>query len=200
VNYRTDEYIFPQEVVHPESPQRRKSSLKQIHARGRWLLRKGTGAAVLSPRRAIRIEQGIEIGKRARELFPGAVLLNKKQPKIAAGKTRELLTDLPIKINLWSQFLHNDYTTKRMSWSEVSLVGSHRSEVETVKTRDSKKRSPGSDRWYGHIQHGSIGKMSCCFECPVMLPFRIRSSWEWLWETLREFWLYKRVMPVPGNW
>jgi hypothetical protein len=59
-----------------------------------WLIRQRTITHTpLTVGEQFLIEQGIEIGKRARELYPDGLLINEKNPLSAARKTQYLMND-----------------------------------------------------------------------------------------------------------
>lgn len=77
-----------------------------------WLLLHRTSPADLSLGEQFRIEQGIGIGERARELFPEGILIEQKATGDAARRTQELLADRATTTLFEATFRHNDYTAK----------------------------------------------------------------------------------------
>lgn len=77
-----------------------------------WLLLHRTGSADLSLGEQFRIEQGIEIGKKARELFPEGILIEQKATGDAARRTQELLADPSVHTLFEAAFRYGDYTAR----------------------------------------------------------------------------------------
>jgi hypothetical protein len=105
-----------------------------------WLLRNLTGLTEISLGEQFRIDQGIEIGEKAWELFPAGVLVQERLTELAAQKTRELLADPSIPVIFEATFLHNDYAAKADvlirngdSWDLIEVKS------KTAKARESKK-------------------------------------------------------------
>jgi hypothetical protein len=80
--------------------------------RNAWLLRNQPGTQELSLAQQFRIDQGIEIGVKARELFPEGVLIEQKATEEAAQKTQELLINPAIPVIFEATFLHGEYAAK----------------------------------------------------------------------------------------
>lgn len=86
-----------------------------------------------------RIEQGWEIGRRARALYPGGVLIEENDPIEAADRTRHLMTDPSIPAIFEATFLHEDYSTKAdillrngNSWDLIEVKSSIRNKPEFI--------------------------------------------------------------------
>ena len=82
-----------------------------------WLLRSGKpihqlSEEALSLAEQFRIEQGVEIGRRARELYLGGTLIDKKGLVAAARNTSMLLADSENSVIFEATFLIDDYVTK----------------------------------------------------------------------------------------
>ena len=81
-----------------------------------WLMRSGgiteqiTGALILGER--LRIEQGIEIGRRARGLYPGGLIIDETDIASASRKTRSLMNDPKVSIIFEGAFLVGGFATK----------------------------------------------------------------------------------------
>ena len=99
-----------------------------------WLLRNQKGVADLSLGEQFRIEQGIEIGEKARELFPDGVLVQERSTELAAKKTAELLADPSVKIIFEATFLYNDYAAK----SDVLIRNKDSWDLIEVKSKTTK--------------------------------------------------------------
>ncbi|MFC2069763.1 DUF2779 domain-containing protein [Chloroflexota bacterium] len=77
-----------------------------------WLMRSGTISIALSPGEKFRIEQGLEIGGRARELYPDGVLVDDLNPVSAAGKTESLLNDAGVGVIFEGACLIDDFVAR----------------------------------------------------------------------------------------
>lgn len=60
----------------------------------------------------LRMEQGLEIGKRARELYPNGILINNKDMNSAIEKTKNLMENPDVKIILEATFSIDGFVTK----------------------------------------------------------------------------------------
>jgi hypothetical protein len=105
-----------------------------------WLLRHQQGQAELSLSERFRIEQGIEIGERARTLFPNGILIEQQATEDAARKTQELLADPKVTVLFEATFQYDDYAAKAdvlvkesATWNLIEV------KAKTVKVRDRKK-------------------------------------------------------------
>jgi hypothetical protein len=101
-----------------------------------WLLRNEKGLADLSLAEKFRMEEGIAIGEKARELFPGGVLVHERSIDDAARKTSELLADPSVRIIFESSFVHNEYATK----ADVLIRSGDSWELIEVKSKTTRKR------------------------------------------------------------
>jgi len=82
-----------------------------------WLLRSGQYIEELSDESLtladrFRIEQGIEIENRARQLFPKGILVEEKQIELAAKKTKGLINDLNISVIFNGAFFSGGFSTR----------------------------------------------------------------------------------------
>ncbi|GAJ09731.1 unnamed protein product, partial [marine sediment metagenome] len=59
-----------------------------------------------------RIEQGIEIGRRARELYPGGLLIDDTDLVSASRKTKRLMDDADVSIILEGAFLIDGFVAR----------------------------------------------------------------------------------------
>ena len=100
-----------------------------------WLLFHRTSPADLSLGEQFRIEQGIEIGERARELFPQGVLIEQKATEEAAQTTARLLDEAAVTTLFEATFRHNDYTAK----ADVLIRRDNGWEMIEVKSATAKK-------------------------------------------------------------
>jgi hypothetical protein len=100
-----------------------------------WLLRNQTGPAELSLGEQFRIDQGIEIGEKARTSFPEGVLVEQRATEDAARRTRDLLADSSEKVIFEATFLHKDYAAK----ADVLIRNDDAWEMIEVKSATSKK-------------------------------------------------------------
>jgi CRISPR/Cas system-associated exonuclease Cas4 (RecB family) len=100
-----------------------------------WLLRNQTSPAALSLGEQFRIDQGIEIGEKAREAFPGGVLVEEQSTELAAKKTEKLLADPSVKIIFEATFLFGDYAAK----SDILIRNGNSWDLIEVKSSTSKK-------------------------------------------------------------
>jgi hypothetical protein len=100
-----------------------------------WLLRNRTTEPVLSLGEQFRIEQGLEIGERARKLFPEGTLVEQKATEAAAKQTQELLKDPGVKTIFEATFLYNDYAAK----ADILLRRGEAWEMIEVKSGTAKK-------------------------------------------------------------
>lgn len=100
-----------------------------------WLLRNQTWLAVLTLGEQFRIDQGIEIGEKAREVFPGGVLVEERSTELAAKKTEGLLANLSVKVIFEATFLYGDYAAK----SDVLIRNGDSWDLIEVKSSTSKK-------------------------------------------------------------
>jgi hypothetical protein len=100
-----------------------------------WLLRNRPGTEELSLAQQFRIDQGIEIGEKARELFPDGILIEQKATDDAAQKTQQLLTNPAITVIFEATFLHNDYAAK----ADILIRNNNGWELIEVKSATAKK-------------------------------------------------------------
>ncbi|MFC1904518.1 DUF2779 domain-containing protein [Chloroflexota bacterium] len=82
-----------------------------------WLLRSGEEIEQLSVEaltlaEQFRIEQGLDIHNRARQLFPDGILVERKNLDKAIKETEELMNKLSVSTTLEATFLVDDYATK----------------------------------------------------------------------------------------
>jgi len=78
-----------------------------------WLLRSGEVTKVeLTLGERFRIEQGIEIGRRARELYPGGLLIDDTDLVSASRKTERLMNDPDVSIILEGAFLIDGFVAR----------------------------------------------------------------------------------------
>jgi len=83
-----------------------------VCSRKGWLFRNRKDLVELSTGDRFRMEQGIEIGEMARELFPGGILVQERPVERAAKRTAELLADSSVQVIFEATFLYRDYTAK----------------------------------------------------------------------------------------
>ena len=82
-----------------------------------WLLRSEQyieGLSDKSPTLAeqFRIEQGIEVENRARQLFPNGILVEEKQMQLATEETRALMSDPDTSVIFNGAFLSDGFSTR----------------------------------------------------------------------------------------
>jgi len=81
-----------------------------------WLLRSGeielTTEAKLSLGERFRIEQGIEIGKRARKLYPGGLLVDDVDLASASSKTERLMSNEGVQVIFEGTFLIDSFVAR----------------------------------------------------------------------------------------
>lgn len=109
-----------------------------------WLLRSGEPVEQLSEEAQsladqFRIEQGAEIGRRARQLYPNGILLDEKALNLAAEKTAALLADKRQAVIFEATFLIDGYVTradvlrrKKKGWHLVEVKSSANDKPELV--------------------------------------------------------------------
>lgn len=100
-----------------------------------WLLHNAAEPEELTLGQQFRIEQGIEIGEKARQLFPGGILIEQKDTGEAAKRTQELLNDTAVKTLFEATFLHNGYAAK----ADILIRNSTGWEMIEVKSATAKK-------------------------------------------------------------
>lgn len=77
-----------------------------------WLMRTGETIPIPSVADRLRMEQGTEIGKRARTLYPDGILVDEKDGVSAIDKTRSLIDDPVTSIMFEGSFRIDGYSTK----------------------------------------------------------------------------------------
>jgi CRISPR/Cas system-associated exonuclease Cas4 (RecB family) len=78
-----------------------------------WLIRQGTLTnTILTLGEQFLIEQGIEIGKHARQLYPDGLLINEKNTLSAARKTQYLMSDAGVSTIFEGTFVDDHLTVK----------------------------------------------------------------------------------------
>ncbi len=109
-----------------------------------WLLRSGEPIEQLSVEAQsladqFRIEQGVEIGRRARQLYPNGILLEEKAINRAAEKTTTLLANKGQAVIFEATFLIDGYVTradilrrKKKGWHLVEVKSSTNDKPELV--------------------------------------------------------------------
>lgn len=109
-----------------------------------WLLRNREEPVSLSVGEQFRIDQGIEIGKKARELFPAGILVREESNELAAAKTAALMADPLVTVIFEATFQYADYTAK----SDILIRNNGAWELVEVKSKTEKiteKRKDLSD-------------------------------------------------------
>ena len=109
-----------------------------------WLLRSGEATkqiteAELTLGERFRIEQGIEIGRRARELYPGGLLIDGMDLVSASKKTERLMNDPDVSIIFEGAFLIDGFVAradmlrrKGKGWHLVEVKSSVNDKVEFI--------------------------------------------------------------------
>ncbi|MCK4787283.1 MAG: DUF2779 domain-containing protein [Desulfobacteraceae bacterium] len=77
-----------------------------------WLVRSGQIVDTPTSADRLRMEQGIEIGRRARELYPQGILVGEPDIASAAEKTRSLMNDPNVSVIFEGTFSEDGYSTK----------------------------------------------------------------------------------------
>jgi len=77
-----------------------------------WYTRNLTEEATPSAGDLLRMEEGIEIGRRARLLYPGGVLVQMQRPESAAAYTARLITDRTVSAVFEATFCAKNYVAK----------------------------------------------------------------------------------------
>lgn len=77
-----------------------------------WSIRAGQIAEKATPADRLRMEQGIEIGRRARELYREGILVDEQDIASAAGKTKSLMDDPNVSVIFEGTFSVDRYSTK----------------------------------------------------------------------------------------
>jgi CRISPR/Cas system-associated exonuclease Cas4 (RecB family) len=99
-----------------------------------WLLRNGHGSTKFSLGEQFRLEQGIEIGQKARELFPTGYLVQEKSLELSAETTVRLLADPSVNVIFEATFLYKDYVAK----ADVLIRNETSWDLVEVKSKTSK--------------------------------------------------------------
>ncbi len=77
-----------------------------------WLMRSGEITEVLSPGDKFRIEQGLEIGRRARELYPEGILINEVDLTVVTNRTENLMEDAGVTVIFEGAFLTDSFAAR----------------------------------------------------------------------------------------
>ncbi len=109
-----------------------------------WVLRSSEPVQELSKEalglgEQLRIEQGAEIGRRARSLYPGGILLDQQNPSAAAKRTSQVLADRTSDTLFEATFLIDEYAAKsdvlmreKKGWRLVEVKSSANDKAELL--------------------------------------------------------------------